>query len=592
MRILKSGTPLMALLGVVLVLSACGAAEGATPAISEPAPSEGPAAAPDGSQTASPDVAPSPDPQPVAGLLGPGDPIGDMLLAAGGRDSAARLWEFCDSDVTESGVLVRKCTVPARPSLFVGWGAWGDTTEQLDAQWNAASWQLELDGEGINLPAFGSADYDVGFKLRLWNVVLDRPTAGEHTLRYIRQSQEGITTDVTWAFDVTAPAALDIPARAEALAFAGTSSDFATLAELDEMMRSAVAGGSLDGFWEKVAALGQMPLIFGDDTALFLYRGQAESVESRGDFQAQYARQGETDLWAFLREFEADARVEYKIVLDGKKWILDPLNPLTEVGGLGANSVVRMPLYQEPAWPIVDDYSAGGRLGDPLTLTSQSLGYKVRYQVYTPEGYDTLEGLPVIYVTDGQDYINPSMGAMVMALDGLIAGGQIRPVLAVFIDPRDPLTGANRREQELVAAGVNACPFCDFVAKELVPAVDAAYKTNASPDSRAILGFSLGGGFAAQMGLAYGSVFQLVAIQSPYLQNDSILAGYQEGSRLPLKVFLNHGTYDLGASSARLRNALEANAYPLLYIETHEGHSFGTVRGALDDLLGYFFGTE
>jgi len=588
----QRGAPLIALLWVVLVLGACGTAEVATPIVAAPAPTVGPVSTAASAPAVSPALARTPSPQPVEGLLNPGDPIGGMLLAAGGRYGADRLWEFCDSDVTEAGAIVRKCTVPARPSLFVGWGVWGDTIENLDAQWNTASWELELDGEGINLPAFGFADYDVGFKLRLWSVVLDRPTSGEHTLRYIRQSPEGVTMDVTWAFDVTSPAALDIPAGAELLRFAGTGGVFSTLAELDSLMRSAVASGSLDGFWDKVVALGQMPLIFGDNTALFLFRGKADSVESRGDFQAQYARQGETDLWAFLRRFEADARVEYKIVLDGKRWILDPLNPLTEVGGLGTTSVVRMPLYQEPAWPIVADEAASGRLSDPVTLASQSLGYRVRYRVYTPAGYDTLERLPAIYVTDGQDYINPSMGAMIMALDGLIAGKQIRPEIAVFIDPRDPLTGSNRREQEMVATGVDACPFCDFVAQELVPAVDAAYRTDASPDSRAILGFSLGGGFAAQMGLAYGSVFHLVAIQSPYLQNDWTLAGYQEESRLPLKVFLNHGTYDLGASSARLRNILEAKGYPLLYVETHEGHSFGTVRGVLADLLVYFFGTE
>ena len=59
--------------------------------------------------------------------------------------------------------------------------------------------------------------------------------------------------------------------------------------------------------------------------------------------------------------------------------------------------------------------------------------------------------------------------------------------------------------------------------------------------------------------------------------------------RLPLKIFLSHGTYDPGASSLRLRDILEAKDYPLRYVETHEGHSYGSVRGVLDDMLSYFF---
>jgi predicted esterase len=127
---------------------------------------------------------------------------------------------------------------------------------------------------------------------------------------------------------------------------------------------------------------------------------------------------------------------------------------------------------------------------------------------------------------------------------------------------------------------------------ELVPAVDAAYKTDLSPDARALLGFSFGGMFAAHMGLAYADVFHQLAILSPYITAEWIYTGYQEAQRLPLEVFLSHGTYDERAGSPRLRQVLEAKAYPLLYVETHAGHSYGNVRGLLDDLLIYFVGVE
>ena len=385
---------------------------------------------------------------------------------------------------------------------------------------------------------------------------------------------------------------MEIPEGAGSLPFRGTSSAFSTLAEFDELMKSAIASGEVDSFWEAVAATGQMPLIFGDDTAVFLYRRSAEQVECRGDFAAQYVRQGGTDLWAFMRQFEPDARVEYKIRRNSGGPVLDPLNSLTETGGLGTNSVVRMPGYRFAEFTLPRDDIAHGDFGENITLSSRHLGYDANYRVYTPHGYEAIAGLPVIYVTDGQDYAAPGMGALVNALDSLIADGRIRPVFAVFIDPRDPVTGENRRRQEMIPAGLATCPFCDFVALELVPAIDAAYKTDPSPDARVLVGFSLGGMFTAHTGLAHPGVFHGLAIQSPYIHQQWILDTYRKSDRLPLVIFLSHGTYDPRATSLRLRDILEAKGYPLRYVETHEGHSYGNVRGVLELMLTYFFRTN
>ncbi|KAF0108238.1 MAG: esterase [Anaerolineaceae bacterium] len=517
-----------------------------------------------------------------------------MLLTIGRGESMAEIWEFCDPFVTEPGITMKECQVPALQSIFIGYGSLGNTVDELDAAWGSINWELYLDGQTVNLPAFGTIDQvddSNASVLRLWNVVLEQPAPGVHTLRYL-SSEGGELYDITWIFTVTSPATMEIPAGTESLPFTGTSSAFSTLGEFDSLMKSAIASGEIDSFWDAVTSTGQMPLIFGDSVAVFLYRGQAENVECRGDFTTQYMRQGETDLWAFLKQFEPDTRLEYKILLNSSESILDPLNALTETGGLGTNSVVLMPKYVIPEFTLPRDNIAHGTLNENITISSQFLGYDVNYRVYTPAGYETLASLPVIYVTDGQDFSNPGMGAMVNALDNLIADGRIEPVIAVFIDSRDPLTGDNRRADELVADSLATCPFCDFIALELVPTIDAAYKTNPSPDARAILGFSLGGNFTAHMGLAYADVFHQIAILSPYISANWIFDTYQAVERLPLKIFLGHGTYDERAASIHLREILQAKSYSLLYIETHEGHSYGNVRGLLDDMLIYFFGAK
>jgi len=58
---------------------------------------------------------------------------------------------------------------------------------------------------------------------------------------------------------------------------------------------------------------------------------------------------------------------------------------------------------------------------------------QVNYRVYTPAGMKRWRICSDL-VTDGQDYANPGMGALVNVLDSLIAGKRIKPVIGVFID--------------------------------------------------------------------------------------------------------------------------------------------------------------
>ncbi|MEM1220686.1 MAG: hypothetical protein AAGH79_17320 [Bacteroidota bacterium] len=90
-----------------------------------------------------------------------------------------------------------------------------------------------------------------------------------------------------------------------------------------------------------------VPVIEGSQTVIFLYQGNASSVELAGDFNFwnpswTMSKIGETDLWYYQTTFETNARMDYKIVRNGNEWLLDPLNPFTIPGGFGANSELRM----------------------------------------------------------------------------------------------------------------------------------------------------------------------------------------------------------------------------------------------------------
>ena len=354
---------------------------------------------------------------------------------------------------------------------------------------------------------------------------------------------------------------------------------------------AAVRDSLLDVFWGDLLTGNQVPYAEGDSVA-FLYRGAASSVAWRGDFngwgESAGTRLGDADVWMLETTLPADARTDYKVFRNGSEWLLDPANPLEIWSGFGPNSELRMPAYVYPMETVRRNEVGRGALSEDVTFPSESLGYDVNYRVYTPPGYFALDDLPVVYVTDGHEYAADYLGSMVIVLDNLIADARIPPVMAVFIDPRNPANLAeNRRGTEYVANPA----FADFVADELVPAVDAAYRTRATADGRAILGTSLGGLNSAYFGATKTDVFHNVAIQSPaFWAWPEIYDLYRDTPFLDLRIFMSNGTLHDGDGGPTMAATLEEKGYTFRYVETHEGHSWGQWRGLIDEALLYFFG--
>ena len=90
-----------------------------------------------------------------------------------------------------------------------------------------------------------------------------------------------------------------------------------------------------------------LPYLEDDTTVFFIYQGNAQNVVIAGDFTGwtpsmpMTGVEG-TDIFYRAAHFEADARIEYKFVVNSN-WILDPKNPHSFTGGTGINSEVRMP---------------------------------------------------------------------------------------------------------------------------------------------------------------------------------------------------------------------------------------------------------
>jgi enterochelin esterase-like enzyme len=360
------------------------------------------------------------------------------------------------------------------------------------------------------------------------------------------------------------------------------------IATLDDI---ALREKSMAALWDSLIANKQIPFVLGDSVA-FLYKGSATSVAWAGDFNRWSPtltgqRVAESKLWLAEKTFPIDARLDYKVVIDGS-WQLDSSNPNIQYSGFGPNSELRMPAWVYPPETVASTSTPKGELSPSKIIVSSAtnLNYAVQYKVYTPQGYQQLANLPVIYVTDGHEYADDRLGSMVIVLDNLIHQQKIQPVIAVFVDPRDPANLSNNRRMQEYRANQK---FAGFLSDELVPAIDAAYKTSSTASHRAILGTSLGGWNSAFVGLTRSDAFQLIGIHSPAF-DAAIIQNYSSTPLLPLKIFMSTGLINDTQTQARsMKSVLEQKEYALQYVEVNEGHSWGNWRALLEEPLVYFF---
>ncbi|MFQ5627602.1 MAG: alpha/beta hydrolase-fold protein [bacterium] len=292
------------------------------------------------------------------------------------------------------------------------------------------------------------------------------------------------------------------------------------------------------------------------------------------------ARLSGTNLWYRTQVFEPDARLDYKFVLNGNNWIIDPRNPNKVSGGFGPNSELRMPQY--PSAPEIEFYTniPHGILRD-TTFFSVNLGNARNVKIYLPPGYaGSNMHYPIVLFHDGLEYI--SLANANNAIDYLISEGRIAPIIGVFVPP------VNRTDEY---AGNLKSNFTAFIVNELLPWVETRYRTKTTPESRAVMGASNGGNISLWLGMQHPEVFGNIAAQSSNIES-ALSARFQSDPKLNLKLYLDLGTYDIPVLIPRVRNfipILENNNYYYQYLEFHEGHSWGNWRAHIDNALEMFF---
>ena len=235
---------------------------------------------------------------------------------------------------------------------------------------------------------------------------------------------------------------------------------------------------------------------------------------------------------------------------------------------------------------------AKGSLSENIRITSDVLGYDLQYRVYLPDSTNikSNENLPTLYITDGASYAKK--GRMVSALDEGIAKGEIKPVIAIFVDARDPDNLKINRRNEQFFCKKN---YVDFFTTELVPVIDRTYNTSAQREDRVILGVSFGGFNAGCFGLMATPYFGGIAMNSPahskfvtYLKKQ-----YNRFEKKNLKIYMSVGSDADNRQAVRsFRRVLKKKGYDLTYSQTHHGHNWDNWKPLLPEVLKTFFASD
>ena len=165
-------------------------------------------------------------------------------------------------------------------------------------------------------------------------------------------------------------------------------------------------------------------------------------------------------------------------------------------------------------------------IGETFTLRSDALGETRRVNVYLPAGYAEAAAAryPVLYMPDGgigEDFLHLAGLLQISALNGTM-----RPFLLVGVENterRRDLTGPTEvADDRSIAPRVGgSAAFRRFLAEELVPAIDATYRTTGE---RALIGESLAGLFVVETYLLEPTLFDTyVAVDPSLWWNDASL---------------------------------------------------------------------
>ena len=305
-----------------------------------------------------------------------------------------------------------------------------------------------------------------------------------------------------------------------------------------------------------LAAQDSFPIIENSGAVHFVYRGEGQDVGIVGDMigfrrEDPMTRVAGTDLFHYSTRLEPNAAVSYGFIIDYEEPIADPRNDARTEGLFGEVSWFAMPSWKAPDFVAEAEPARQGTVGTYEWESQIKEGQSRKASIYLPAGYESAgeQRYPSLYFFDGGDALEN--GAVKNILDNL-SGRQAQPVIAVFVHTDPEAHGGELWEPS---------EYIEMIATELVPAIDAKYRTLDKPAARAAVGSNNGGDAAFLGGFVHPELFGRVGSLWPVIFGPELAKIMPRADKQPLVVYHAWGTYHIRSPHEAWDQVVENRAF-------------------------------
>lgn len=270
----------------------------------------------------------------------------------------------------------------------------------------------------------------------------------------------------------------------------------------------------------------------------------------------------------------------YHVTIDGG--VFNDPGALNYYGSIRWESGIEIPAHDQDFYALKN--VPHGHVHQIL-FPSKSTNTSRRAFVYTPPGYekDTKTKYPVLYLQHGwgeDETAWSNQGHANLIMDNLIAEGKIKPFIIVMT------YGMTNDVKMGQMASFKIEPFQTVLCDELIPYVDATFRTIADQPHRAMAGLSMGGMETKTITLNRPEVFSHYALLSG---GTYAPADIKDKSKVKL-IFLSCGSFEgpdnIKKAAATLK---DAGFNAVGYISEGTRHEFQTWRRSLHELAPLLF---
>jgi enterochelin esterase-like enzyme len=339
------------------------------------------------------------------------------------------------------------------------------------------------------------------------------------------------------------------------------------------------------------------PEVHPDRRVTFRVRApKASDVSLFGDWMApgtvQNFARNDDGVWSLTLGPLDPGLAIYAVTVDGVT-MADPVNPRLKVRARTSASLVDVPGNSTELWQPRD--APHGKI-EVNWEKSKVIGDTRAYYVYTPPGYDQnpSERYPVLYLLHGNNDTAAGwtdVGKANFILDNLLAEKKAVPMIIVMPwGHAVPYSGPQTN---------NTAMFERYLLDDVMPQIEKKYRVTANRGNRAVVGLSMGGGHALQIGLNHLDLFSAVgafssAVPANFEARFKALLDDPDGTNAKLKLlWIGCGLDDPAFQRNRqLSELLSSRKIQLVFRATEGRHNYTVWRQYLAEVAPLLFRGE